>query len=115
MKNLSKIRTLPALPSKHVVRPRQCYEPALEPAKIFACIYTTEGLRSQRLNRGERVLHAVVQFVDQELAVFFAASPFSNIARDLRRADDATAASFKGETVKETSIRLPSFRIRTVS
>ena len=48
-------------------------------------------LRCERLNRRERVLHPMIQFVDQQLPTLFMATFLGDIPRDLGCADNFAA------------------------
>ena len=72
-----------------------------------------ERLGRDRLDDGERVLDAVIQFADQSFPVLIGAPALGHVPRDLGRADDPSRASLSGDMVNDTQTGLPSLRCRT--
>ena len=68
--DFDQVGSLPALAGEHIVRPRQGEQPHLNRLfRVLRCAVRAQGLHDDRLHRGKRVLHAVVQFADQQVLV----------------------------------------------
>ena len=68
------------------------------------------------LHNCQKVFCSMINLATEKGNKFFLSFTIRNIARNFRRAESILpCSSLIGDTVRETSIKLPSFRIRTVS
>src|SRR3954470_22445852 len=83
----------PVLMGEDVVRLCQGHQPAAERTlRLRQAGGGAQGLAGDRLDDRQRVLHAVIELVDQQLALLFSALALGDVEADLDRADDPAAA-----------------------
>ena len=71
LNDIHEVSPLPALAGEHVMGSRQGQKPPLEGVlRILRRVGRAQGLGGDRLDGRERVLHPVVQLVNQQLLVF---------------------------------------------
>ena len=78
------------LPGEKIMGAGQGAQPRGESVALLARAFA-EGLRGDGLHRAQRVLHPVLDFVQQQVAGFLGALAFGDVARDLGGADDLAA------------------------
>src|SRR5438045_2038352 len=70
--------TLPALPSEDVMLLRKCCEPGVQRiANIASRVVTAQCLLCDGLDQAEGVLHAMIEFADEQLVHLIGAVPRS--------------------------------------
>ena len=74
-----------------------------------------EAASEDSLNHGEQVLGAMLDFAGQHVVASLGCLALSDVTHDLGSTATLPVPSFTGDTVRETSMRLPSLRRRTVS
>ena len=87
------IGAAPVLLGQDVVGLGQRHQPAGKRAsRLRQAGGAAQGLAGDRLDHGKRVLDAVVELVDQQLALFLAALALGDVEADLHGADDAAGS-----------------------
>src|SRR4051812_19063352 len=75
---------------------RERHQARLEPCVRLALRLTPEALGGNRLHDGERVLHSVVQLMDQKLTARLGPSALGDVPGDLRRTNDPAISTLDG-------------------
>src|SRR4051812_2397676 len=79
--DLMKLRTVPVLVGEHIVHFAQIQQPRLErPLGAFVDAAVPEGLRRQRLHDRERILDAVIELIEQKVAMLLCILAIADVA-----------------------------------